>query len=116
MAENIKSILDSVKKLLNIPTEYDAFDPEITIHINSVFDTLTQLGVGPKAGFEIEDSEEEWEDFLGQDKRLKSVKSYMYLRIRLLWDPPTNSFAIESMSKQIKELEYRLNVTAEGDE
>lgn len=105
------SILDSTKKLLGIDPEYEVFDMDIVIHINSAFSTLTQLGVGPEDGFEIRDKTSKWNDFLNEDPRVNSVKSYIYLRTRLLFDPPSTSFALDAFNKNIKEMEWRLNVT-----
>ena len=104
------SVLTSIKKLLGLPEEYDVFDTDIIIHINSVFSTLNQLGVGPPDGFFIEDATEQWGMFLGDDTQINSVKSYMYLKVRLLFDPPTTSFAIDAMKKNAEEYEWRLNV------
>lgn len=110
----IQSILDSVKKVLSIDPSYEAFDEDILMHVNSVFSTLTQLGVGPDNGFMIEDKTAVWSDFIvGNDPRFSMVKSYMVLRVRLLFDPPATSFAIESMQKQIDQLEWRINVERE---
>lgn len=108
------SILTSTKKILGIEETYTPFDVDILMHINSVFSTLNQLGIGPEIGFMIEDSDAVWEDFLGADPRLNSVKTYVYLRVRLLFDPPTTSYLIEALNKQILELEWRLNVYREG--
>lgn len=107
------SILNSIKKILGIDSTYDVFDVDILIHINSVFSTLNQLGIGPDEGFMIQDETAEWTDFLGTDLRLNSVKTYVYLRVRLLFDPPTTSYLIESLSKQLQEIEWRLNVHRE---
>lgn len=109
------SILNGTKKILGIGAEYDAFDLDIITHINSVFSTLEQLGVGPEEGFMIMGDDETWTDFLGEDKRLNAVKSYVYLRVRLLFDPPANSFLVASLDEQRKELEWRLNVVREED-
>lgn len=109
------SILDSTKKILGIEPDYTAFDQDITMHINSVFATLNQLGIGPNNGFAIEDADSEWEDFLGDDPRLNSVKTYIYLRVRLLFDPPSTSFLLNSMKEQLQEIEWRLNVHREGE-
>jgi hypothetical protein len=103
------SILDSMKKVLNIGTGDTAFDPDIIMHINSVFSTLTQLGVGPDEGFMIEDNAAVWNSFLGGDIRLNNVKSYVYLRVRRLFDPPATSFLLASIKEQEKELEWRIN-------
>lgn len=108
------SILQSTKKLLGIAEEYEAFDTDIIMHINSVFSILTQLGVGPVNGFYITDHHEAWEDFMPTSPRLEMVKTYMYLKVRLLFDPPTSSAAIDSANRLISELEWRLNVAAES--
>ena len=103
----MESILNSIKKMLGIAEDYDVFDTDIIIDINSV---LTQLGVGPKNGFSIGDSSDTWDMFIPEDPRLNDVKTYMYMKVRLLFDPPTSSAAIASMEKLISEFEWRLNV------
>ena len=110
------SILTSTKKNLGISEEYTAFDPDITMHINSVFSTLNQLGIGPLDGFEIEDASTNWSDFLDGDKNLNSVKTYVYLRVRLLFDPPTTSYLVTSLQNQLEQIEWRLNVYREDTE
>lgn len=108
------SILESIKKLLGIDSEYTVFDTDIIIHINSAFMILNQLGVGPKEVFEITGKDETWDSFLGDRLiDLSAVKSYIYLKVRSMFDPPTNSFAVDAMDRQIKEYEWRLNVQAE---
>lgn len=110
----IESILTSVKKPLSLAEDYEAFDEDIIIHINSVFSVLSQLGIGPTTGFSIEDSDQTWEEYITDDvELLNMVKSYMYLKVRMLFDPPTNSFTIEAFNKQITEYEYRLNLVRE---
>jgi hypothetical protein len=109
-----QSILTNVKKILGIAESDTSFDLDIVIHINSAFSTLNQLGIGPAEGFEIEDSTTTWDAFV-TDKRMSSLKSYIYLRVRLLFDPPSTSFALDSMQKQIEQIEWRLNVVREGD-
>lgn len=108
-----ESILDSTKQSLLIPIDYNVFDNTIIIHINSVFTTLNQLGVGPPQGFSIKSNETKWNDYLDSDLNLNAVQSYMYLRVRLLFDLPTNSFTITAFKEQIKELEWRLQVQAD---
>ena len=108
------SILTSIKKLLGITEEYEHFDQDIIIHINSVFMILNQLGVGPSNGFSITDKTAVWSDFISEGVNLESVKSYIYLKVRLLFDPPTTSAVMESMNRMISELEFRLNVSAES--
>lgn len=110
------SILDSIKKLLGIPSEVTEFDTDILIHINSVFSILTQLGVGPSSGFSIEDSSAEWSDFIGDDARLSDVKSFVYLKTRLLFDPPASSAAMDAMNRMVSELEWRINVSVDPKE
>ena len=107
------SILDSTKKILGIEADYTAFDVDIITHINSVFSTLTQLGIGPEAGFMIEDAGPVWADFINSDLQLNAVKTYVFLRVRLLFDPPTTSYHINAIKEQIQELEWRLNVYRE---
>lgn len=109
----MESILTSIKKLLGIEEDYTQFDDDIIMHINSVFLNLTQLGVGPSEGFLIEDDTATWEDFIGDSNQLQAVKSYMYLKVKLLFDPPLSSSVIESMNRMIAELEWRLNVSVE---
>lgn len=110
------SILTSIKKMLGIAEDYTQFDADLIMHINSVFLNLTQLGVGPASGFTIEDETTEWTDFINNNAQLQAVKSYMYLKVKLLFDPPLSSAVIESTNRMIAELEWRLNVAAESDE
>ena len=109
------SILKSVKKVLGIDASYTAFDEDVLMHINSTFATLNQLGIGPAEGFEITDDTTNWTDYIGSDKLLNSVKTYVYLKVRLVFDPPQTSYHIEAMKEQIRELEFRLNVKREGE-
>ena len=110
----MESILTSIKKLLGIPEEDKNFDADIIMHINSVFMILNQLGVGPSEGFRIEDDLATWEKFVDSDMNLDAVKSYMHLKIKMLFDPPLNSSVTEAMRQQINELEWRLNVEADS--
>ena len=107
------SILLSVKKMLGPSADYDIFDPELIIYINSVFGTLHQLGVGPEEKFVITGDSELWSDFTTEGEEIEEVKSYMYLRVRLLFDPPSSSFVLSSFKEQLKELEWRLQCKAE---
>lgn len=109
------SILTSIKKLLGIAEEYTQFDDDIIMHINTVFLNLTQLGVGPEEGFYIEDDTADWEDFVDTESnmQLNAIKSYMYLKVKLLFDPPLSSSVIESTNRMIAELEWRLNAAVE---
>ena len=110
----MESILTSIKKLLGIAKEYEHFDADIIMHINSVFMTLTQLGVGPSEGFYIEDDETIWEDFLPDRDKLQAIKTYMYLKVRLLFDPSSlGSATLSAYERQIQELEWRLTIAAE---
>lgn len=107
------SILTSIKKMLGIAEEYTPFDIDIILHINSVFMILNQLGVGPSSGFRIEDDSATWSDFTEDKLDVEAVKSYIYLKVRLLFDPPSSSAAMESINRLISELEWRLNMAAE---
>lgn len=107
------SILNSVKKMLGIQEEYEAFDKDIIMHINSVFMILNQIGVGPSKCFSISDSSSSWDEFKQGDDTLESVKSYMYMKVRLIFDPPQSSVVMESINKVINELEVRLKVAAD---
>lgn len=109
----MENILDSIKKLLGIDEADLNFDQELIMHINSVFMVLNQLGIGPVGGFKISSNEEVWTDFIGTRLDLESVKSYIYLKVRLLFDPPQNSFLVGSIEKQIEENEWRLQVQVE---
>lgn len=111
-----ESILLSIKKLLNIPTDYDYFDTDIIIHINTVFMTLNQLGVGPVEGFIIEDDSTTWNDYLTDPTKLQAVKTYIYLKVRLIFDPPQSSAHIEAIKHSISEYEFRLNVAVDPGE
>lgn len=112
----IASILTSIKKSLNLADDYEAFDQDVIMHINSVFSTLNQLGVGPVNGFMIQDKTPTWDAFFGSDPRLNHVKTYVFLRVRLLFDPPSTGFHTTAIEQQIKELEWRLNVQREDTE
>lgn len=111
----MESILTSIKKLLGISEDYHQFDDDIIMHINTVFLNLTQLGVGPEDGFFIEDDSSSWDDFVDieNNAQLHAVKSYMYLKVKLLFDPPLSSSVIESTNRMISELEWRLNAAVD---
>lgn len=110
------SILTSVKKLLGIDEAYTHFDHDLIIHINSAFMILAQLGVGPAIGFVITDNVDTWDDFMAEGATLNAVKSYIPLKVRLLFDPPTSSAVKESIQNMINELEWRLNVAVDPGE
>lgn len=103
------SILESIKKLLGLPKDYDAFDQDVIMHINSAFSILKQLGVGSSGGFVINSYDETWSDYILNESCLNDVKTYIYLKVRLWFDPPTNSSVLNAMQSQINELEWRLN-------
>jgi hypothetical protein len=108
------SILISTKKILGIDADYTAFDSDIITHINTVFFSLNQLGLGPANGFMIEDTDDTWDAYLGTDLNLNAIKTYVYLRVRLLFDPPATSYHITAIKEQIQELEWRLNTHRES--
>jgi len=104
----------SVKKLLGIEADYTHFDTDIIIHINSVFAILAQIGVGPVVGFSISDDTATWADFAPADEAtVWMVKSYIYMKVKLMFDPPVNSAVIESMNKMISEFEWRAQAAVE---
>lgn len=107
------SILLSVKKMLGITEDYVHFDQDIIMHINTVFAILTQLGVGPEEGFSITDEDAVWKDFISESTKLESIKSYMYLKVRLLFDPPASSVIVDAINRSISELEWRINVAVD---
>lgn len=112
----VDSILDDTKQVCGIEPDYTHYDLDIMMHINSVFATLNQLGVGPDDGFEITGNTEVWDDFIAGNKKFNSVRTYVVMKVRSIFDPPTTSFAIGAMEKQLQELEWRLNVVREETE
>ena len=102
------SILTDIKKLLGLPAEYDVFDQDIILHINSVFFKLRQLGVGPEKTFSITDDKTQWSDFSTEMVDYEAIKTYIYMNVRLIFDPPQNSFVVNALQDQIKEYEWRL--------
>ena len=107
-------ILVSTKKVLGIPEDFTAFDLDVMTHINAAFSVLNQLGVGPAEGFMIEDSDALWSDFVTENITLNMVKTYVYLKTRILFDPPTTSFLIEALNNQVAEYEQRISYQREG--
>lgn len=113
----MESILTSIKKMLGIAEEYTQYDPDIIMHINSVFTTLAQLGVGPSKAFYIEDETAEWVDFIPDLTNLHGIKTYMYMRVRIVFDSASMGAAtLAAYKEQIAEWEWRLNVIAETEE
>lgn len=111
----MESILTSIKKMLGIEESFEHFDSDIIMHINSVLMILTQLGVGPESGFVIKDKFQTWDEFIpADDYQFESVKTYVYMKVRLIFDPPLSSAVLESMKQTISELEWRLNVSSEN--
>lgn len=108
----MESILKSIKKLLGISDEETNFDSDIIMHINSVFAILNQMGVGPSKCFEIVDDTAVWSNFIEDDASFNDVKTYIYLKVRLMFDPPMSSSVLSAMERQISELEWRLNINA----
>lgn len=109
----MESILTSIKKLLGIAEEYTHFDADLIMHINSVLSILTQIGVGPAEGFSIKDESSVWGDFVPENSKLELIKSYTYMKVKLLFDPPLISAVIESTNRIISELEWRIQVAAD---
>lgn len=111
----MESILTSVKKMLGPGMEHTMFDVDIIIHINSVFAILTQMGVGPSEGFMIEDDTATWLDFTADSKTMEFVKTYVYLKTKLVFDPPDRSAVLQAYQESIRELEFRLHVDGESN-
>lgn len=106
----LTSILDSMKTALDVPVSDDTYDEELLMGINTIFFTLNQLGVGPETPFNIEDNSTEWTDFISDIETIAMVKTYMQLRLKLLFDPPSNSSLATAMKEQVAEYEWRMNV------
>lgn len=110
-----ESILNSIKKDLGLTPDYIAFDSDVLMFVNGVFSTLYQLGVESAKNKQVDDSETTWEEFFDGDTDLISlIHPYTYLKVRMLFDPPTNSFVLDNMNKQASEYEWRINIQAEG--
>jgi hypothetical protein len=107
------SILNSTKKVLGLAPDYTVFDQDVIMHLNSTFSILDQLGVGPTGGYSIEDDEPTWDAYSAPPNQLQMVRTYVFLKVRMLFDPPTTSYMITAMEQQIKEHEWRLNTFRE---
>lgn len=110
------SILATIKKMLGLDDEYTPFDMDIIVHINAAFMTLCQMGVGPKESFEVRNYEQTWDEFLINHVMLGAVKTWVYLQVKMAFDPPTNSFVMDAMKTQSDQILWRLNVQAESIE
>ena len=106
------SILDDVKHTLGLLPEDTAHDSDVIMHINTAFSELTQIGAGPVAGYMITGKEDRWDAFF-TDARLNSIKSYIFLKVKLIMDPPGTSFGIQAMERQLTEMQFRINVVAD---
>lgn len=111
---NNESILNSVKKLLMLGEEYTLFDQDVIIHINTILSNLTQMGIGKKEGLVIYDETSTWYDFIGGSTSLQQIKTYVYLKVRVLFDPPSNGTLMQALNDQAKELEVRLYTECGG--
>ena len=103
-----ESILKTIKQLIGCPDDFEQFDLDLIVHINSAFATLTQLGVGPKEGYRITGADNEWSEFEDDIQKLSLIKDYVYIKTRLLFDPPTSGSLMDSLKEQLKEMEWRL--------
>ena len=112
MSQELDSILNSVKKQLGAEIDYEHFDPELILNINTAFSVLNQIGVGPEEGFMIYSADEVWSDFI-TDSRLNMVKTYVFLKVKLIFDPPQVSYVADAYQKQIEELEWRLKIATD---
>ena len=109
-----ESIFTTIKSLLVVPADDDSFDADILTYINSAFYSLRQLGVGPKEGFVITGADQTWSEFSTNASLIGEVKTYIQQKVRLLFDPPNNSFLVSAIQENLKELEFRLNMDGEG--
>lgn len=107
------SVLLTIKKLLGIDSDYTHFDKDIIIHINSVLMSLNQIGVGPDEPATISSDMDTWSNILGDTKNLEAIKTYVYIKVRILFDPPSSSFVLEALKRQADEIEWRLNMQTE---
>lgn len=110
---NTNSILDSVKKMIGPSVEYTVFDDDLIMHINSVFNVLKQLGVGPEQGYSITGSGNLWTEFMPEGPKLNMIKTYMYAKVRLIFDPPQNGTITQALKDVVSEYEFRANLDAE---
>lgn len=110
-----ESILLTIKQMLGIPSEYSVFDEELAVYINTVIAALRQLGVGPENGFAITGENESWEDYIGDTSMYENVKAYIYLKVRMMFDPPSSSFVLEAFKNQAAEIEWRIYIQADED-
>lgn len=110
---SVESILTYIKKLLGITEDYTHFDDELIVHINSILLVLTQVGVGPDKGFIVQDKTQTWDEFIPDGKNLEFVKTYVYLRVRLLFDPPQSGSLIEAINRNVDELTWRIFVATD---
>ena len=103
-----ESILKTIKQLIGCPDDFEQFDLDLIVHINSAFATLTHLGVGPKEGYRITGAGNAWSEFEDDAQKLSLIKDYVYIKTRLLFDPPTSGSLMDSLKEQLKEMEWRL--------
>lgn len=109
-----ESIFTTIKALLDVPTDDDSFDADILTYINSALYSLRQIGVGPKEGFVVTGADQTWREFSTNASLIGEVKTYIQQKVRLLFDPPNNSFLVSAIQENLKELEFRLNMDGEG--
>lgn len=110
------SILNTIKKMLGLAEDYDAFDTDIIVNINMVFNILNQIGVGPSDAFYINDATSTWDEFIEDMRQLQMVKTYIYLKVKQIFDPGASSALNTAIENQIKELEWRLSVQVDPGE
>lgn len=109
------SILNTIKKMIGFDPEYEAFDIDLIVHINSSFSVLNQLGLGPVSGFSISNAESLWSDYSTQPTVIEMAKQYIYYKTKLAFDPPASSSAANAIQTAISELEWRINIQVEND-
>lgn len=110
----MESILDSIKQLLGIPSEDESFDTDIKVYINAITPNLAQMGIGPKNGYIVTTNTQTWSDYIDSTIiNLEGVKQYIYLKVKLIFDPPTNSTTVQAINDSLKELEWRMMLAVE---
>ena len=110
----MESILTSIKKMLGPAEEYEHFDPELIMHINSALAVATQLGIGPEEGFVVRDKNDLWTDLAPDGPMLELTKAYVYAKVKLKFDPPTTGSHVEVLKETIREYEWRACLAAES--
>lgn len=109
------SILNTIKKMVGVGVDYSVFDVDIIVLINSALSTLRDLGIGPKEAFVVEDETQKWKDYILNINDFVDVKEYIFLKVKIMFDPPSSSYVLDAYKNRMSELEWRLNVRSESE-